>query len=106
MSIFVKTQSIIFQLINSLRSRRANKVNQRVGSVLGDGTPIVLLQNVLRGLREPLRLHGKDMFLFGLKVGFGVFGKRDFRVRGGLKKPSKIHNLCKLNRLFLISFKK
>ena len=32
MPIIVKTQSIIFQLINSLRSRRANKVNQRVAS--------------------------------------------------------------------------
>ena len=38
----------------------------RVGSVLRDWTPIVLLHNVLRGLSEPLRFRGNDMSVIGI----------------------------------------
>ena len=39
----------------------AVSMNHWVGSVLGDWTPIVLLHNVLRGLKEPSWFHGNDM---------------------------------------------
>jgi len=34
---------------------------QRLGSVLADCKPTVLSHNLLRELREPLRVHGNDM---------------------------------------------